>query len=153
MKLQKMQFCPVTFVLTKTILRKLRTKVTHDPIPRDLRDDASRRNTQANAIAIDNRRLRKWKGNDRQTVNQNVFRRFEQRFNREPHRTMTRAQDVNPVDLKRIDNTDGPPDFGIRNQLAINFFAQFRPELFGIIQTRMSKFCWKNRRSGNNRPR
>jgi hypothetical protein len=77
MELQKMQFCPVTFVLTETILWKLRAKVTHDPVPRDLGDHACRSNAQADAIAIDDCRLRKRKRDDGQTVNQNVFRRFQ----------------------------------------------------------------------------
>jgi hypothetical protein len=64
---------------------------------------------------------------------------------------MARTQDIDPVDLDRIDNADGPPDFGIRNQIAINFFAQFRRELFGIVQTTMAKFFGKNRRGGNDR--
>ena len=115
MELQKMEFCSVTFVLAETILRKLRTKVTHDPVSRDLCDHACGGDAQADAIAIDNCRLRKWKRNDRRTINQNVIRRFEQRFNRETHRTMARAQDVNPVDLNRIDNTNSPSDFRIRN--------------------------------------
>jgi hypothetical protein len=66
---------------------------------------------------------------------------------------MARTQDVDPVDLDRIDNADGPSDFGIRNQIAINFFAQFRRELFGIVQTTMPKSFGKNRRSGNDRTR
>ena len=57
-----MQFCSVTFVLAETILRELRAKVTHDPVARDLRDNACRGDAQADAIAIDNCRLRKWKG-------------------------------------------------------------------------------------------
>jgi hypothetical protein len=147
-----MQFCPVTFVLAKAILRELRAKVTHNPVARDLRDHACCRDAQAKAIAIDNCRLRKWKRNHRQTINQNVVRRFEQCFNREAHRTVAGPQDVNPVDLKRIDNADGPSDFRIRNQLAINFLAQFRRELFGIVQTTMPKFFGKNCRSSNDRP-
>ena len=118
-----MQFCSVTFVLAETILGKLRTKVTHDPVSRDLRDHACGGDAQADAIAVDNCCLRKRKWNDWQTVNQNVLWRFEQRFNREPHRDVTGAQDVNPVDLNRIDNADGPPDFGIRNQLTIDLLA------------------------------
>ena len=118
-----MQFCSVTFVLAETILRELRAKVTHDPVARDLRDHARRGDAQADAITIDNRRLRKWKRNYRQTINQNVIRRFEQRLDREAHRAVARAQDVNPVDLNGIDNADSPSDFGIRNQLAIDFFA------------------------------
>jgi hypothetical protein len=118
-----MQFCSVTFVPAETILRELRAKVTHDPVACDLRDNARRGDAQTDAITIDNCRLRKWKRNDRQTVNQNVVRRLEQRFNREAHRTVARAQNVNPIDLNRIDNANGPSDFGIRNQFAIDFFA------------------------------
>jgi hypothetical protein len=110
-------------VLAETILRELRAKVTHDPIACDLRDHACRGDAQADAIAIDNCRLRKWKRDDRQTINQNVVRRFEQRFNRKAHRSVARAQNVNAIDLDRIDNADGPSDFGIRNQLAKDFFA------------------------------
>ena len=118
-----MQFCSVTFVPAETILRELRAKVTHDPVAGDFRDHACGGDAQADAITIDNRRLRKWKRNHRQTVNQNVVRRFEQRFNRDAHCSVARAEDVNPVDLNRIHNADGPSDFGIRNQLAIDFFA------------------------------
>ena len=146
-----MQFCSVTFVLAETILRKLRAKVTHDPVARDLCDHACGGDAQTDAIAIDNRRLRKRKRNHRQTINQNVLRRFEQRFNCKAHCTVARAQNVNPVDLNRIDNANSPSDFRIRNQLAINFFTQFRRELFGIIQTTMAKFFGKNRRSCNDR--
>ena len=123
MELQKMQFCSVTFVLAETILRKLRAKVTHDPVSRDLRDHACGGDAQADAIAVDNCCLRKWKRNDRQTIYQNVIRRFEQRFNRETHRTVARAQDINPVDLNGIDIADGPPDFRIGNQLAIDLLT------------------------------
>ena len=123
MKLQKMQFCSVTFVLAETILRELRAKVTHHPVAGDLRDHACGRDAQTDAIAIDDCRLRKWKRNYRQTINQNVVGRFEQCFNREAHRTVARAQNVNPIDLNRIDNSDRPSDVGIRNELAIDFFT------------------------------
>jgi hypothetical protein len=76
MELQKMQFCSVTFVLAKAILRELHAKVTHDPVSRDLGDHARRSNAQADAIAVNNCRLWKWKRNYGQTVNQNVLRRF-----------------------------------------------------------------------------
>jgi hypothetical protein len=108
-----MQFCSVAFVLAETILRDLRAKVTHDPIARDFRDHACCSDAQADAIAIDNCRLRKWKRNHWQTINQNVVRRLQQRFNRETHGTVACAQNVNPVDLDRIDNADGPSDFGM----------------------------------------
>jgi hypothetical protein len=68
MELQEMQFCSVTFMLTETILRELRAKVTHDPVSRDLRDHTRRCDAQANAIAIDNCGLRYRKRNYRQTI-------------------------------------------------------------------------------------
>ena len=68
MELQKMQVCSVTFVLAETILRKLRAKVTHDPVARDLGDHACRGDTQADAIAIDNCGLGQWEWNHRQTI-------------------------------------------------------------------------------------
>jgi hypothetical protein len=110
-----MQFCSVTFVLAEAILRELRAKVTHDPVACDLRNHARRGDAQADAIAIDNCRLRKWKRNHGKTINQNVIGWFEQRVNREAHRTVARTQNVNPVDLNRIDDSDRPSDFGIRN--------------------------------------
>src|SRR5438445_9435920 len=92
MKLQKMQFCSITFVLAETILREVPAKVTHDPVARDLRDHACRGDAQADAIAIDNCRLRKGKRKNRQTIEQKVVRRFEHRFNREAHRSRARTQ-------------------------------------------------------------
>ena len=86
-----MQFCSVTFVLAEAILRELRAKVTHDPVARYLGDHAGGSDAQADAITIDNCRLRKWKRNHRQTINQNVVRRFEQRFNSDTHRSVARA--------------------------------------------------------------
>ena len=78
MKFQKMQFCSVTFVLAETILREVPAKVTHDPVARDLGDHACRGDAQADAIAIDNCRLRKRKRDNRQPIDQNVIGRFDQ---------------------------------------------------------------------------
>src|SRR5438445_13334027 len=97
MKLQKMQFCSITFVLAETILREVPAKVTHDPVARDLRDHACRGDAQADAIAIDNCRLRKWKRNHRQTIDQNVVRRIEQRFNPEAQRSAARAANASSI--------------------------------------------------------
>jgi hypothetical protein len=69
MKLQKVEFCPVTFVLAEAILGELRAKVTHDPVACNLGDHACGGDAQADAVAIDNCRLRQWKWNHRQTIN------------------------------------------------------------------------------------
>ena len=67
------------------------------------------------------------------------------------HRFVRRAQNINPVDLDRIDNTDCPADLRITNQFTINFFTQFRCKLFGIVQAPVPEFFWKNHCSGHNR--
>jgi hypothetical protein len=69
---------------------------------------------------------------------------LDQRFDRQAHRTVACAQNVDPIDLDGIYNTDSPPYFGIRDQVAINLFAQFRRELFGIVQAAMTELFWEN---------
>src|SRR5438552_12670686 len=57
MKSGEMQFGAVALVLVETILRKLRAKVTHHSVARDFGDNAGSRDTQAVAIAVDDRGL------------------------------------------------------------------------------------------------
>ena len=61
------------------------------------------------------------------------------------HRLVRGAQDVDLVDLDRIDDADCPDDRAVARQLAIYFFAAFRQELLGIIQPTMTKFLRQNR--------
>jgi len=118
-----MQFGAVTFVLAERILRKLRAKVTHHSVPCDLGDNAGGGDAQAEAIAVDDRGLRKWKRNHGQAVDQNVVRRFHQSLDRHAHGAVARAQNVDPIDLDGINNTDSPSHFGISDQFAIDFLA------------------------------
>jgi hypothetical protein len=118
-----MQFGAVTFVLAKRILRKLRAKVTHHSIAANFGDHACGGDTQTNAIAIDYRRLRKWKWDHRQTVDQNMIGLVDQRFDCEAHGFMARTQNVDSIDLYGIDNANSPCDFGMSDQFAIDFLA------------------------------
>ena len=118
-----MQFGSVTFVLTEAILRELSAEVTHHPVTRDLGDHACGGDTQANAISVNDRRLRNRKRDHGQTVDQNVIRWLEQSFDCKAHCTVARPEDVDPVDLHRIDDADGPSDLRIRDQVAIDFLA------------------------------
>src|SRR5436190_16775152 len=63
---------------------------------------------------------------------------------------MTRAQNVNPVDLCGIDGANRPPDFGIGKQVTIDFLAQFWRKLLGIVQATVTKFFRKNHGGGDN---
>ena len=118
-----MQFGAVTFMLAERILWKLRAKVTHHSVARDLGDDAGGSDAQADAITIDNSRLRKWERDDRQTIDQNMIGMVDQRVDCKAHGFVTRTQNVDSIDLYGIDNTDSPYDFGISNQFAINLLA------------------------------
>jgi hypothetical protein len=70
-----MQLSSVTFVLIEAILWKLGAKVTHHSVARYLGDHAGGGDAQTNAVAVDDGSLRKWKRNDRQSINQYVIGR------------------------------------------------------------------------------
>jgi len=74
MEFEEMQLSPVAFVLTETIFGKTCTKIPHQSVARHFRDDAGSRNTQAEAIAIDQRSLRKRERENGQSVDQDVLR-------------------------------------------------------------------------------
>jgi hypothetical protein len=150
MEFQQMQFGSVTFMLAEAILGELSAKVTHHTVARDLGDDAGGSDAQADAIAVDDGRLRKWKRDHRQPVDQNVFGLFDQGFDRQAHRLMARAQNIDAIDLDGIDRANCPSDFRIGRQIRINFLAQFRRKLFGIVQATMTKFLRKDYSSGDN---
>lgn len=153
MEFQQVQFGSVTFMLLEAILREPRAKVTHHPVARYLGDHAGGCDAQTDAVAVNDGGLWKWKRNDGQSIDQDVIGRVDQRADRKAHRSMACAQDVDAIDLNGVDSADGPPDFWIRDQLQIDFIAQFRHKLFGIVQLTMAKFFRKNYSSGYNRTR
>jgi hypothetical protein len=128
-----MDLSAVTFMLAEAILRKMGTKVTHHSVPRNFRDHTGSGDGKAEAIAIDNSGLGNWKGNNGQAINQHVVRRTGERCNGLAHRSVSRAQNIDAVDLHGIDNTDRPTEVGVKDQVVINFLAQVRRELLGIV--------------------
>src|SRR5262249_61176981 len=103
MKLQKMQFCSVTFVLVEAILRELSTKVTHYSVTSDFCDHACCSDAQADAIAIDNCGLGHWEWNHRQTIDEDVVWRFEQGFGGQANRTVAREEGIYSINTNRVD--------------------------------------------------
>ena len=69
-----MQLGAVAFVLAETIFREARAEFPHQGIARYFRDHACCRDAQAQAVAIDDRRLRQRKRENRQTVDEDVLR-------------------------------------------------------------------------------
>ena len=146
-----MQLGAVTFVLTETIFGKVRAKVTHHSIARDLGDHARSRNRQAVAIAINDRRLRKWKRENRQTIDQDVIGCRRQCFEGGPHGLVRCSQDIDRIDLDRIDYADGPRHFGVGGKLIVNFLSQLGRELFRIVQLPVAEFFRKDDRGCDHR--
>lgn len=118
-----MDLSAVPFVLAETILWKTGAEVTHHSVAGDLRDHAGGGNAEAETIPLNNSGLRKWKRNNGQAIDQNVIGRNGKRGNRHAHRVVRRTQDIDSVDLDRINNTYRPADLGIIAQLTINFFT------------------------------
>jgi hypothetical protein len=133
MEFQEMDLSAVTFMLAETIIRKIGTEVTHHSVTGNFRDHTGSGDSKAEAIAIDNGGLGNRKRNNGQAINQHVLGRPGERCNGLAHRSVSRAQNIDPVDLHGIDNTDRPTEIGIGDQVAVNFFTQLRRELFGIV--------------------
>src|SRR5882762_5621252 len=123
MEFHQMQFGSVTFVLAETILRESSAKVTHHAITRHLGDYAGGSDPQADAITIDDGGLRKWKRDHGQAIYQNMVGQIDQRFDCQTHGAMARAQNVDPIDLDGINNSNSPPDFGTCDKFSIDFLA------------------------------
>lgn len=149
MKLREVQLRAVTFVLAEAILRKTRAEIAHDHIARDLRDDARSRDTEAEAIAIDDRRLRKREGEHGQAINERVIGLRAERGNGSTHRFVGRAQNVDFINLRGIDNADGPDDRAVPRDLAVDFFAPLGEKLLRIVEATMAELFRKNSGRGH----
>jgi len=146
------EFGAVTFVLAEAILRETRTEVAHNRIARHFRDHARGRDREAVAIAVDDRRLREREGEHREAVDENVFRLNGESGYGDPHRLVARAQNVDCVDLNRINDADRPRDGVVVEQIVINLLAFLRQELLRIVQLLVPEFFRKNYSRGYDRP-
>jgi hypothetical protein len=140
MQFYQVQFRAVAFVLAEAILGKARAEVAHNRVARDFRDYAGGGNAQAEAIAIDNCGLRKRKGENGQAVDEHMVGLETQGVGGDAHRLVRRAQDIDRVDLDRIDNSDRPGDRAVPNQLVIDLFASLGEKLLGIVQPAVPEF-------------
>ena len=75
MEFLEMQLGSVALMLAETIVRETRAKFPHQGVARHFCDHARRRDAQAQAIAIDDRGLREWERENRQTIDQHMLGR------------------------------------------------------------------------------
>ena len=106
-----MQLGAVALVLVETILGKLRAKVTHHSVARDFGDNAPSGDTQAVAIAVNDRGLRKRKRKNGKAIDEHVIWRNRKRTECNAHCLVRRTQNVDPIDFEMIDNSNTPEDF------------------------------------------
>ena len=129
MEFLEMQLGSVTLMLAETIVRKMRAKFPHQCVAGHLCDHARRRNAQAQAIAIDDRCLWEWERDNRQAIDQRMLGQNRKAGDRDPHRLMRGAQDIDSIDLERIDNPDCPDDVGSGCEVLVDLLPQLRRKL------------------------
>jgi hypothetical protein len=129
MQFNQMQFRAVAFVLAETIFGKTRAEVAHNRVARNLGNYTGCGNAEAEAIAIDDRRLWERERENGETVDERVGGPEAQGFDGDAHCFVRRAQDIDRVDLNRIDNSDRPRNRAILDQFVINFFAALGEKL------------------------
>jgi hypothetical protein len=56
-----------------------------------------------------------------------------QPLEREPHRLVRRAQNIDLIDLEGVDHADAPNNIVARHQLVVDFLAQLGQELFRVL--------------------
>jgi hypothetical protein len=144
MQLYEVKFRPVALVLAEAIFGESRAEVAHNHIARDLRDHARGGDGEAVAIAVDDRSLRERKGKHRQPIDEDMLRLGDQARDRDPHCFVGRAQNINGVDLDRVDDANRPGDCIVRHEIVVNSFAFFRQKLLRIVQLSMLEFFGEN---------
>jgi hypothetical protein len=130
MQFDQMQFRAVAFVLAEAIFGKARAEVAHNRVARDLGNDTGRGNGQAEAIALDNGRLGQGKRKNRETIDEDMIRPEAERVDGRAHCLVGRAENVDRIDLDRIDDSDSPDDGLVVEQFVIDFFTAFGEKLF-----------------------
>lgn len=89
----------------------------------------------------------------RQPVDQCNVRLLRQGFERQAHRSVRCAKDVDLIDLLRADHFHRPDDGGIVRDLLIQEITALLGELLGIVEKRATKRPREDDRRGCNRSR
>lgn len=141
-----MQLGAVALVLAEAILWEAGAEVAHNRVARDLRDDARGRDAEAVAIAVDDRGLRQRERKHGQPIDERMLGLRGQGFQCGAHRFVRGAQNIDRIDLDRVDYADCPENGAVRSEILVNLLALLRQELFGIIQPPVLEFFWQDNR-------
>ena len=125
----------------------------HDPIARDLRDDARRGDAEAQRVATDEGGLldRKWAHGE--AINEHMLRLRSELRDGAAHRLVRRAEDVQPIDLVALDDRVRPADVAARRDFRENRIAPALGELLRVVQQIVPESRRQNHRRRDDRPR
>ena len=130
MQFYQVQFRAVAFVLAEAIFRETRAEVAHNRVPRDFRDHARGGDAEAVAIPVDDRGLREREGEHGEAIDEDVLRLKGEGGDGRAHCLVGRAENIDRIDLNRIDDSDSPEDGLVVEQFVIDFFTAFGEKLF-----------------------
>ena len=135
MQFYQVQFRAVAFVLAEAIFGKTRAEVAHNRVAGDLGDHTGGRDAEAEAVAIDDGGLRKRKRENRKPVDQNMVGLQPQGVDREPHRLVRGAQDVDRINRRGVLNGHGPANMGCASDALEKRRPKFRRKSLRIRQS------------------
>ena len=145
--------CPraIALVLGKTVFGEFLIDLRHKTIPCHLRNHTGGSNGKGKPIAFHEGFMLHAEPFHRQPVDQCNIRLLRQGFERQAHRSVRCAKDVDLIDLLRADHFHRPDDGGIARDLLIKEFAALLGELLGIVEKRATKGPRQDDRRGCNR--
>ena len=140
----------VTFVPGEVVMGPPAVHLPHDAIPRHLRDHGGGTDGNAPPVPPDQRSLKRWKGDAVPAVNQQAVRRLAKCQNRPPHRFERSVENVDPVDLRGLDDTDSPVQGSLRDA-GVERLPNVLGKAFGIVDAVDGKHGIQNDSGRNHR--
>src|SRR5208282_849430 len=138
----------VALVLREAVAGKTRVVLAHHPVAGHLGQDRGGRDTEALAVAADDRGLRMLKRRDPASVDQHVAGSASQARQRAQARLARRPIDVESINLERLGYADSPGERA-RGYAIVQLFAPFRRELLGIVNALDEGFGSEDDRGGD----
>ncbi len=143
----------VTLVPAESILRVKGVDFLHDPVARDLGEDARGCNGKTEFVSPNDRSMRRGEIWNRKAIDQDVFGRRGQGADRLAHRAMSCPEDIDCIDGDYILDRYCPMHMRGAGDLHEQLRPEFWRQLLGIIQAAETAMLEENYRRGDDRPR
>ena len=124
----------------------------HDPVTRDLRDDARRGDAEAQRVTADKRGLLDGKRAHGQAINERMLWLRVELCDGAAHGLVRRAEDVDAIDFRDIHNGERKADPRVRGDFHEEQFPCRGGELLGVVQRSVPESLRQNHRRRDDRP-